>query len=120
MEICCPDAACTPACTRRLTVSHLNRRCYTYAMPTTRRRHAVTETDRVAHALAAAGQRWPEDADRPSRLLARLIELAAERLDEEAGSAQQLRIDVLRRVSGAYTGLYEPGYLQELREEWGE
>lgn len=85
-----------------------------------RRRHAVTETDRVAHALDVAGQRWPEDADRPSRLLARLIELAAETLDDEAGSAHRLRIDVLRRASGAYTGLYEPHYLQELREEWSE
>lgn len=30
------------------------------------------------------------------------------------------RLDALRRVGGAHTGLYEPGYLDDLRAEWPE
>jgi hypothetical protein len=48
-------------------------RCYPFEVPTTKPRHAVTETPEVAEALAAAARRWPEDRGRPGRLLRRLI-----------------------------------------------
>ena len=43
-------------------------------MPTTKRRYPVTETPEVSEALHAAARRWPEDRDKPARLLRHLIE----------------------------------------------
>ena len=96
------------------------RRCYTRHMPTTKRRHAVTETPEVSEALRAAALRWPADGDRPARLLRRLIEEGHKSIDPSAAERQNDRLAAVRRISGSYTGLYEPGYLDELRSEWPE
>jgi hypothetical protein len=72
----------------------------------------ITETDEVSDALAAAADRWPGVP--ATELLRRLIaeghvalraSLAAERAAVEGSS-------------GALTGVYRPGDLQALREEW--
>lgn len=89
-------------------------------MPTTKPRHALTETSEVSAALEAAARRWPEDRGEPNRLLRHLIEEGRRSIEAEAASEQSNRLAVLARVRGAYTGMYEPGYLAELREEWPE
>lgn len=89
-------------------------------MPTTKPRHAVTETPEVSEALLAAARRWPQDRDKPSRLLRHLIDEGFKSIEPGAATRDNGRLDALRRVSGSYTGLYEPGYLDELRAEWPE
>jgi hypothetical protein len=84
-------------------------------MPTTKPRHAITETDEVAHALDVARRRWPGQA--PARLLVHLIETGAEVV--EAQDAATVR-DRERAVSaltalGAY---YPPDYLEQVRDGW--
>lgn len=95
-------------------------RCYSDRMPTTRPRHAITETPAVEAALAAAAQRWPEDRDRPGRLLLRLIEAGQEHIAPESAQRVEARRAAIRHQAGALTGAYGPGYLDELREDWDE
>lgn len=94
--------------------------CYTSIMPTSRPRHAVTETDEVSRALEAAAKRWPEDRDRPGKLLRRLIAEGHRSLEPALAARREKRLAALERLSGACTGMYEPGYLESLRDEWPE
>ncbi|GAB3174104.1 hypothetical protein GCM10027059_45820 [Myceligenerans halotolerans] len=86
-------------------------------MPTLKPRHAITETDSVAHALAVARRRWPGEPE--SRLLTHLIEEGASAVEHEDD------IETVRheRAVAALTGLadyYPDGYLEDVREGWGE
>lgn len=97
---------------------HQNSECYTCRVPTTRRRHVITETDEVGRALDDAAKRWPEDRHSRSKLLLRLV-AAGHRVvvgqDEERLAARR---EAVTRTSGALTGLYGQDYLQRLREDW--
>lgn len=87
-------------------------------MPTTRRRHLVTETDELAEALDAAAQRWP-DLSR-AQLVGRLA-IEGHRVAAIAHERRrQQRLAALRRHSGALTGAYGAGYREGLRGEWPE
>jgi hypothetical protein len=72
----------------------------------------ITETDEVADALAAAAARWPDIP--PPELLRRLVAEghAALRASVSAETA------AVEETSGALTGVYGPGYLDALRDEW--
>jgi len=37
---------------------------------------------------------------------------------EPAKSLGERRLEALERIAGKYTGMYPPGYLEELRSEW--
>ena len=87
-------------------------------MPTTRPRHLITETDPVARALDDAAKRWPEDRDSRAKLLLHLIEEGHQALVEEAGQLREARLAAIQRTSGALTGTYQAGYLEQLREDW--
>lgn len=87
-------------------------------MPTTRQRYWVTETDEVAAALKRAAAQWPEDAARPSRLLARLVAEGSEAIAPSRQRARERRRRVVERTGGRYTDLYTPGYLEKLHREW--
>jgi hypothetical protein len=78
----------------------------------------LTETDELAAALDAAARRWPEDAHSRSRLLLRLIEAGAGALAEERERHRTRRLAAVKRTAGALTGVYPPGYLEQLRGEW--
>lgn len=87
-------------------------------MPTTKPRHAITETEQVAAALAAAAKRWPEDKDRPSRLLMHLIDVGRAQVEVELTDYVSARREAIREAAGSFTGCFEPGFLDELRDEW--
>ncbi len=110
----------TTAGQRLNRVRHLRNRSYTWRVPTTRPRHAITETDEVAAALAAAARRWPDDRDRPSRLLLRLIEAGSEHIAAETERKTAVRRAAIAESAGSLRGVYEPGYLDALREDWPE
>jgi hypothetical protein len=87
-------------------------------MPTTRPRHLITETDPVAKALDDAAKRWPEDRDSRAKLLLHLVEEGHHALIEEDSQRKKARLAAVQRTSGALTGSYDAGYLEELREDW--
>ena len=90
--------------------------CYTGAVPTTRPRHFVTETDELAAALDQAAERWPELSR--AQLIVRLAlegEVAAER---QGAEKIERRRKALERLKGSFTGIYGPGYLEGIREDW--
>lgn len=89
-------------------------------MPTLHRRHAVTETEDIAAALDVARKAWPELADKPGALLRRLILAGEEALEAGRRGLVESRRQRIERTSGALTGVYGPGYLEDVRQDWPE
>lgn len=87
-------------------------------MPTTRPRYVITETDELAARLDRAALRWPHDAGSRKQLLLHLIEQGDRELDPEERARLERRRDAFARLRGAWTGLYTPDDLRELRDEW--
>lgn len=82
-------------------------------MPTTKPRYMLTDTGELSDLLDAAERHWPEVADRKALLL----RLAAAGAAAIAGEADKRREEI-EASAGALTGVYEPGELERLREEW--
>ncbi len=78
----------------------------------------ITETDEVAEALRAAALHWPSDRDRPARLLLDLVREGHRAIAADAERATAERRAAIERTSGALTGMYPDGYLDELRDDW--
>jgi hypothetical protein len=87
-------------------------------MPTARPRHQITETDEVARALDLAARRWPGESR--GRLLVRLALTGAADLAEGDAAEVSRRRRAVLAGSGAFTGSYPAGYLDELRQDWPE
>jgi len=85
-------------------------------VPTVRPRHTLTETETLKCALDLAARRWPQDRDRRSRLLARLVDDWVRREQQTAESERQ----DLRDVAGSLTGVYSRVTRVDLRDEWPE
>ena len=84
-------------------------------MPTTKPRHAITETETVARALAVARRRWPGQSD--TRLLTRLIETGASVVERESATVcaeHERAVAALAELAG----YYPEGYLDEVRTGW--
>lgn len=87
-------------------------------MPTARPRIVVTETDELAAALDAAASQHP-GVTRPQLLV--LLALHGERSAQlERDRRLERRRAAVRRHSGALTGTYGAGYLEQLRADWPE
>ena len=84
-------------------------------MPTTKPRYTVTDSGAVSELLDEAQRRWPEVRDR-KQLLLRLAETGRDALERE-GAARQTAV---AETAGALSGVYEPGELERLREDWPE
>jgi hypothetical protein len=92
-------------------------------MPTTRRRHVITESDEVSAALRDAGEMWPEDRDRPGRLLLHLIRqgrraIVAERHDAASERARLARERLAELHSVAGSVRFPENFLENLRQDW--
>jgi hypothetical protein len=87
-------------------------------MPTTRRRHQVTETPAIEHALDLAARRWPNEPR--TKLLMRLVQTGSEMLEREDGEETRRRRVAAERTSGKYAGVFPANYLAELRRDWSE
>jgi hypothetical protein len=75
----------------------------------------LTDTGELSDLLDAAGRRWPELTDRKALLL----RLAAADADADAIAAEgEKRREEIDATAGALTGVYEPGELERLREDW--
>ena len=99
-------------------MQHLSSWCYTSVMPTTNRRHAITETDDIASALDLAAKTWPDLADKPGALLRRLILLGRNTLAHDRVAADDAREQAIDATAGALAGAFGPEYLHELRKDW--
>lgn len=78
----------------------------------------ITETEQVARALDDAAKRWPEEATNRAKLLLRLLQEGHRAVVGQQERHVRGRREAIARTSGALTGLYGPGYLDELREDW--
>lgn len=105
---------------RMRTVLHLDTGCYTPAMPTTRHRFSITETDELARTLDAAARVWPEHRNDRGELLRQVLHWGAERVEEVASERRAQRRAAIRATAGSLTGMYPPGAAQQLKEEWPE
>ena len=93
-------------------------RCYTHVMPTTNRRHAITETDEIAGALEIASGTWPDLADKPGALLRRLILLGGDTLAHGRATVVEMRRQTIDETAGGLAGVFGPTYLHDLRDDW--
>lgn len=84
-------------------------------MPTSKPRYMLTDTGDLSDLLDAAQRHWPGVTSRKALLL-RLAAAGAEAIASE----EQKRREGIEATAGALTGLYEPGELERLREDWPE
>ena len=84
-------------------------------MPTTKPRYTVTDTGELSELLDAAQRRWPDVPDRKDLLL-KLVATGGEAIEREA-AARRLAVE---ETAGILSGVYEPGELERLREDWPE
>ena len=82
-------------------------------MPTTKPRYTVTDTGEVRDLLDEAQRRWPGVRDRKTLLL-RLAAAGRETIEREVAE----RRAAVEETAGALSGVYEPGELERLREDW--
>jgi len=87
-------------------------------MPTTRPRHMVTETDRLAQAMDAAAELWPEIAADRGALLRKILQQGMDSVENERTARVEARRTAVRRSAGALTGLWPDGGRDQLRDEW--
>lgn len=87
-------------------------------MPTVRPRHVITETEFVSAVLDEAARRWPEDAQRRSKLLLRVLAAGHRALADQQEQVALDRRAAVARTSGSLTGLYGDDYLEALRTDW--
>jgi predicted translin family RNA/ssDNA-binding protein len=78
----------------------------------------ITETDEVADALREAAREWPEDRERPAKLLVDLVREGHRAIAARQERTLEERRAAIEQAAGALTGLYPPGYLEELRGDW--
>jgi hypothetical protein len=82
-------------------------------MPTTKPRYTVTDSGAVSDLLDEAQRRWPDVSNRKALLL--LLAEAGRAAIEQEGLERRAAI---AETAGALSGVYEPGELARLREDW--
>ncbi len=82
-------------------------------MPTTKPRYTLTDTGELGRQIDEAQRRWPETQDR-KELLLKLAAAGQEAIKREAAEREA----AVAETAGALSGVYEPGELQRLREDW--
>ena len=82
-------------------------------VPTSKPRYTLTDTGDLSDLLDAAQRCWPEVTDRKTLLL-RLATAGGESI---SGAAAERRA-AIAETAGVFSGIYEPGELERLREDW--
>jgi hypothetical protein len=82
-------------------------------MPTKKPRYIVTDTGDLSNQLDQAQRRWSEIRDH-MELLRKLTPAGRDAIEEEATD----RPRTVEETAGALSGVYEPGELERLREDW--
>ena len=82
-------------------------------MPTSKPRYTFTDTGELSEQLNEAQRRWPTVHDR-KELLLRLAATGREAIRREGIE----RRAAVQETAGALTGVYRPGELERLREDW--
>jgi hypothetical protein len=82
-------------------------------MPTDKPRYMLTDTGELSEMLDIAQRRWPDVTDRKALLL-RLARTGQEAI-QEAGTERRAAV---AETAGILTGVYKPGDLERLREDW--
>jgi hypothetical protein len=82
-------------------------------MPTTKPRYTLTDTGELSRQLDRAQRRWPEVRDR-KELLLKLAAAGQEAIERDAAD----RARAVKETAGALSGVYEPGELERLRDDW--
>jgi hypothetical protein len=82
-------------------------------MPTSKPRYMLTDTGELSELLDAAQRRWPDVTDRKALLL-RLAAAGSETIAADAAERRAAIAD----TAGALSGVYEPGELERLRQDW--
>ncbi len=85
-------------------------------MPTTRRRHQITETSEVERAIELALLRWPGETR--SRALLRLVDLGAGVVEADLDQSNRNRARAVDDLANRYGGLVSNAGLAELRRDW--
>jgi len=78
----------------------------------------LTETDELADALRDAARHWPEDRERPAKLLLDLVREGHRAIAANEDRAVAARRAAIERTAGVLSDAYPPGYLEELRNDW--
>lgn len=84
-------------------------------MPTTKPRHAITETESVARALAVARRRWPNQPT--SRLLTRLIETGGRVVEDQSAALDAEHEEAVSALTDL-ARYYPADYLEQVRAGW--
>lgn len=88
-------------------------------MPTKHPRTNITHTPQVVHAIEVARREWPHE-ERESVLLLRLLDEGARTVEARASDSEANRLQRIDMIAGRYAAVYPAGYLDDLREDWGE
>ncbi len=78
----------------------------------------ITETEEVARALNDAARRWPQDSERPAKLLLDLVREGHRAIAADTERAVADRRMAIEGTGGALTGVYPADYLERLRGDW--
>ncbi len=78
----------------------------------------ITETDRLARALDAAGQLWPEARSEKSLLLRKILESGMAAVESAATARRQARLAAIEKVAGSMSDVWPEGWREELKAEW--
>jgi hypothetical protein len=87
-------------------------------MPTTRPRHMITESDRIADALSVAETIWPELAHDRSALLRKILETGIDELQARVSQRRAARLAAVAESAGLFTDVWPANWREELRDEW--
>jgi len=86
-------------------------------MPTTLKRHQITEVPELRAALAVARAAWPEETS-TTALIYRLAFTGADHLAHDPAVRQSARTAKVVALAGRYPSTLGPDYLDDLRQEW--
>ena len=78
----------------------------------------VTESDRLATALDAAAELWPEARGERSVLLRHVLDAGIDAVERQKDERDRNQKDLISQVAGSMTGVWPAGWREEMLDEW--